>query len=324
MAARLFHFSLLLLASTVFCFADDLAEARRAEEAGNRRGALELYEYWIRSHPQDEQMAEVIQRSSLLLSRPQDALDFMERYEHLLPQKDQAEFWAHMAALESMIGRPQRGVMLYEKAAQNGVGEEQAEWLLEALALKLAMGEEEAVARRAGNLALELDAGPLGDRAAAMAAEALNNVEGPLAALQLLEQREKRVAAFQIPDPLFTRWRIFKSSGQGDEAQQVWNQLNQQFPQSTLTYLASEQIEPWLEPRELLAGPDLPSGNVVQAGAFSNREGAAALRDQLEEEEFTAWMEQSGAWWRVYVHDEDGTAQDRLKKSGYDPLSVQR
>ena len=314
-------FGLLLLFSSIgySVFPETWNNALTLENSGDISGARALYITWLDENPGVSGYADVLIHAASLYDSPLDAIGLMEIYSTRTPHTDSFGIFARMAALESSLGLPREAAEHFELASRIG-GTAGDQWLLEALALRFGMGEYPEV--RTGGLRLSkmTDNAFIMDESFALASLSLA-LEGKAdEALIEIESHIRNHSKIHSPLVWLAMRDIAAASGDSERIHQSIDALHEEFPSSVVHYLVTARILEWISPAAYILGIDSYSGNSVQTGAFRSRDGAASLRMRLENDGFTAWIEQNGDIWKVLVNDPDGDVVSRLVAGGYDSL----
>ena len=291
--------------------ADERREAGVLERQGKVEAAAELYHRWISANPGHPDAADAALHAASLSGDALEATASLERSAAIITHPSRARVYRRIAALQSALGLPVQAARNYILAAE--AGSEDADRLrLNALVLRFAVGED--VRSRAA--ALKQSKNPLvASDAAALAALMLargGKISEAVAELQAFDGRS--------PAYWLILARLSGYSGNTEARLRALNTLADTYPGSANLYLAESRILEWISPAGLLkpprGGPN--TQRAVQVGAFSGRSRAAALRVKLENDGFTAWIEQDQSLWRVLVHDPDGEVSGRLVSRGYE------
>ena len=309
---------MLLLFTSMLAFPDDREEAMNLERAGDATAARGLYMRWLDENSGHESAADVLLHAASLSESALEALGLLGAYAEKLDITARYEIYERMGDLESSLGLPSDAATHYEMASlRSGAASEMLQ--LEALALRFSMGEFELVFRKAAALA-RIAANPrVRDESSALAALSLalsGEIHQAFSAIRNLAGEKER----QVSPLIWLAYRdIAVLAGDSGAARSAASRLGKEFPSSTVNYLATSRVKQWESPLILESiGADDSIGDSVQTGAFQGREGAASLRYRLEQDGFTAWIEESGGFWKVFVNDPDGQVRRRLENAGYE------
>ncbi len=295
-----------------------MAEARGEEAAGNSQKAVALYEQWLEEYSGTEGSVDVLLHAAPLCREGAEVLSFMERNLLHIPTADYPGVYERMADLESALGRLNEAASHYEQAALRGYpGADRCRSKI--LVLRLQMGDYAHVLRVGRELSMKVSSPVLRAENLAVAALAAGLTGNSEKALSMVEEAVG-LSNGATPLPLLVKMDISRLAGKTDAYHRAVRKISSEYPDSAAFYLANEQIRRWATPflLENNSRMTLP-GAPVQTGAFSERSSAALLREKLENNGFSAWMEKSESdrLWRVFVHDADGKVRARLEKQGF-------
>lgn len=291
--------------------ADERREAGVLERQGKIEAAAELYHRWISANRGHPDAADAALHAASLSGDALEATASLERSAAIITHPARARVYRRIAALQSALGLPARAARNYTLAAD--AGSEDADRLrLNALVLRFAVGEhirsEAAALKQSKNPLIAADAAAL----AALTLARSGKISEAVAELQAFDGRS--------PAYWLILSRLSGYSGNREARLRAFNALAEDYPGSANLYLAEARILEWVSPSSLLK-PPITARNMqraVQVGAFSGRNRAASLRVKLENDGFTAWIEQNESLWRVFVHDPDGEVSGRLVSRGYE------
>lgn len=300
-------------------FADTLDEARSLENAGDVDGALILYGFWLENSPGGIGFADVLQHAAFLFRKPLETLSLISSSMDKVHVRDSYNLYAKMAAVESSIGLLAESARHYRQAAEKP-GTDGEKWRLEELTLRFKMGEFAEVRTESATLHNSASDPRIREDSLSLAAICLSREGRPTEALQMLDEYLDRNSALQSPLPLFAMREIASLAGNPVMAGKAENLLARSFPGSAVQYLVGARVLEWISPASYIEGFGSMPGKSVQVGAFGSRERSASLRTRLEYDGFTAWIEQHGDIWKVFVNDSDGTVLSRLTSAGYGSL----
>ena len=313
--------SFLFLFSVSTVFSNDLDDALSYERAGEIGKALPLYLNWLDANSGDVKYQDVLIHTATLYDNPLDTLKFLDHSLSKLRPNLSSRVLALMAGLESSLGMLEQAAIHFREAAESGSGDSD-QWNYDSLSLRFVMGEYEELRPEA--LELSLTAGDKGLRegAAALAALSLaysgNSRESNLAALDEINRYINKNTPIASSSIWLALYKIASLSGDQQAAGHALKILSENFPSSLDSYIAIGKLPEWNTPAAYVFVPEESGSKLksLQIAAFSSRDAAAALRYRLEEDNFTAWIEQSGSVWRVFVNDPDGEVISRLKAVG--------
>lgn len=300
-------------------FADTLDEARSLENTGDVKGASVLYGVWLESSVGGAGYADVLQHAALLSRNPLEAIQLISSSMNKVDVRDSYNLYAMMAAMESSLGLLAESAEHYRLAsAKTGIDGEK--WKLEELTLRFLMGEYSEVITEAMILSKAAAVPRIREDSLSLAAICMSRESRTSEALQILDEYLDGHNVLQSPLPLFAMREIAASDGKPGMAGKARNRLTESFPGSAVQYLVSARVLEWFSPALFFEESGTISGNPVQVAAFGSRERSASLRTRLQYDGFTAWFEQHGDIWKVFVNDPDGTVLSRLKSAGYGSL----
>jgi tetratricopeptide (TPR) repeat protein len=312
---------LLLILLLIPCVspADELADALSRESSGNRLQAELMYREWLETSDGDPRFPEVLLHTASLYENPDESLNLMRRYLSRLDPENRFRVLARMAGLESSLGYLDSAALHFQMASESG-GREADRWRYESLSLYFLMGEFSEVRTDALALSRESSLSGIRDRSASLAALCLAYSGDISDALKEIDAYISHNAPVESPLLWFTRYKIASLDGNTEVMKQSFEELMRDFPSTIPAYIADSKLSEWDSPSLYLFLPDSSSGKSVQVGAFGSRDAASALRVELENDGFIAWIEKSGRLWRVYVNDPAGDALSRLADQGYESL----
>lgn len=300
-------------------FADTLDDARALENAGDVNGALIIYGVWLENSPGGSGYADVLHHAAFLSVNPLDTLKLISSYMDKVHVRDSYRLYANMAAVESSIGLLSESSGHYRLAASTP-GPEGEQWKLEELMLRFKMGEYPEVQTQAVTLYKTATVPGIREESLALSAICLSREGRASEALHLLDEYIDSNPVLQSPLPLYVMREIASTAGSPDMAGKAEKLLADRFPGSAVQYLVGARVLEWISPAAYVEGFVSIPGKSVQVGAFGSRERSASLRTRLEYDGFTAWIEQHGDIWKVFVNDSDGTVLSRLTSAGYGSL----
>jgi len=307
----------ILLSSPLF--ADLRNEAITAELEGHLAAAIRLYGDWIEGHPGHRDGFDVLEHAAGLHDRPLDALAFLDEHVRYLEPEAAARTYARMASLESSLGLPGDAARHYALAAEYD-GPNSSRWALEGAVLRFAIGDVAGARSIARVLVLTARDGLVRDESAALAALSRSVLGDSQGALEDIETHLRSHSDIASPLVHLAHRHIALELGDSGTARKAEERLAEDFPRSAVDYLSRGRILEWVSPGVLIRRQTTRPTGAVQVGAFRERDRAAALRDRLEGDGFTAWFESSDGLWRVLVNDPDGEAGSRLAAKGYTGL----
>ncbi|MDF1568544.1 MAG: SPOR domain-containing protein [Spirochaetaceae bacterium] len=294
----------------------DWQEARALELNGDAAGAQTLYMNWLAANPGHPETADIVIHASSLSKNPLDALGLMRESVNLVPEPDAHRVYARMAALESSVGLPMDAADHFRKAAEIG-GAQGERWELDSLALRFGMGDYTGARQDALNLSKESGSPLIRDEAASLAALCMARDGRAEDALQ--EMRAYLRGTDHLNSPL--AWLALKElsevTGNQIEFRRAIEKLNELHPRTVIRYMAESRVLEWVSPASFITPRTQSELKSVQAGAFAKRDGAVSLRERLEDDGFTAWLEEDKGLWKVIVNDPDGNVVSRLLAEGY-------
>jgi len=307
---------ILTIAPSYILDAVDWKEARALELNGDAAGAQILYLNWLEANPGHPETADILIHAASLSKNPLDALGLMRESVKLVSELDVHRVYARMAALESSVGLPKDAADHFRKAAEIG-GAQGERWKLDSLALRYGMGDYAGVRRDALNLLKDSGSPLIRDEAASLAALCLA-MDGR-AEEALLEMRAYLRGTDHLNSPL--AWLALKEisevTGNQIEFRRAMEKLNELHPRTVIRYMAESRVLEWVSPASFVIQRTQSELESVQAGAFAKRDGAVSLRERLENDGFTAWLEEDDGLWKVIVNDPDGNVVSRLLAEGY-------
>lgn len=298
--------------------ADLRDDAIAAERRGDPSGARALYISWLSSNYAHTAASDVLLHSASLHDSATEALSLMASHVDELPPSAAHSVYARMASLETILGFPAEAALHYEKAASVG-GEAGQTWAFEALVMRYGMGEYEYVSRKAGMFHATAVSPSYKADFLALQAGSIAMTGQPEEALDMINSLLGDATMTVTPLLWLVYGDIAVLLGDGEGVGRARSGLDAMYPESVDGYLLANRIHRWVSPELIISdNPVKATISAIQTGAFSTREAAASLRHSLEDDGFTAWIEKSGRFWRVYVNDADGKAGDRLEASGYE------
>ncbi len=289
-----------------------LEKARNEETQGNREEALSLYSQWLNANPHSNSMRDVLFHAVSLCPAPSKALEFLETHTEKLSGADRGVSYERMADLESSLGLLEKSTAHYEKAAALGNAADSERRRLKALVIRFSMGQYSRVetqglllSEKTNNSVLRVELMALTSLCAALQGKTDE-------ALAMVNEAVSRSGG-RTPLPLLSQLDISRMAGAAEVYKKALTALSGEYPDSVAAYLANAQVKRWASPMFFESfQARMVQGHPVQAGAFLQQTGAAALREELENAGFTAWMDNSDGIWRVFIHNSDGNAAERL------------
>jgi len=315
---------LFFLFLNVKIFADGLDDAIALESSGNTERAIQAYLEWLGSNIDNPQFSDVLIHTASLYEQPIKTLSLLRDFLPELRHADSCQVFSRMAGLESSLGFLSDAAIHYKKASDSG-SIEADRWFCDSLNLRFSMGEYSDVRAEALDLAIRTLDVSIRDEAAALSALCLAySNDQPDSVSKALDEINRYINKNRpVKSPLlwFAMYKIsLLQHGDSQAIEKAVNALENDFPLSVISYLIERKLPEWLSPSSYIFLSGELSADSVQVGAFRSREAAASLRMQLEENNFIAWIEQSGDVWRVFVNDPAGNAVSRLLDLGYDSL----
>jgi len=303
--------SLLSLSLSSLASEDLWTRAARLERSGDLAGAREMYIAWLDEQAGNAEAKDVLIHAASLHENATDAINLLKKYIRRLPPHSSYPVWAKLASLESSMGLPSDAAAHYKIAS--GIGGFTGElWHLEALALLFSTGELLTVRRDAERLSVSASTQFVRDEAAALSALTLAALDSPQAALHEIDGYIAKTGTIESPLIWLAMIKISGAAGNQQQNQRAHRSLEIEFPGTPAHFIASSRVLEWVSPGNFIDLPLNPGVKWVQVGAFSFRENAANLRNKLESAGFTAWIEQEGNLWRVFVNDADGKTKERV------------
>jgi len=299
--------------------ADELDDALIQERSGNRLQAVQIYREWLDDGGGDPRFSDVLLHTASLYDNPVESLSLMRKFLPVVDPENRYAVLARMAGLESTLGYLDSAALHFQMASESG-NRNADQWLIESLGLRFLMGEFSEVRPEALVLSRESDRADIRDRSASLAALALAYSGDIPEALDEIDSYISHAASVKSPLLWFSRYKIASLDGNTEVMKQSFEELMSGFPSSLPAYIAESKLPEWDSPSLYLFPPLSTSGKFVQVGAFGSRDAASALRIELENDDFIAWIEKNGNLWRVYVNDPSGDALSRLAAAGYESL----
>ena len=302
-------------------FGISLEDALNMERRGDTEAAREAYILWLEENSRTNGAADVLVHASTLGRNPVSALGLLKQFVDNISRDDAYPVYARIAALEEMLGLLGPAAINYERAASAG-GVQGERWLLKSLAIQFSMGDFNRVKTAALGLVENGKTIFIRDEALAFASASQARLGDEQGALERIISRTDSVEVFPVASSLLwlTLMEIAEAQGRSDLIRKASRSLQNDFPSSAGSYLSQSRILYWESPSMLLEPSRLSTRYSLQVGVFQNRDGAASLRMQLENDGFTAWLEEERELWRVLVNDADGSTASQLAAKGYEAL----
>ena len=313
---KLLIFLVLTTALSYIVDAVDWQEARDLELSGDAAAAQTLYMNWLAVNPGHPDNADILIHAASLSKNPLDALGLMRKSVKLVPDPDVHRVYARMAALESSLGLTKDAADHFRKAANIG-GAQGEQWILDSLALRFDMGDYDGVHQDALILSRDSGAAPIRDEAISLAALSLAQEGRAEDALQEIQDYLTDAEHQVSPLTWLALKKLSEVTGNPIEYRRAMEKLKELHPRTVIRYMAESRVLEWVSPGSLTTPRTQSELKSVQAGAFSKRDGAVALRERLENDGFTAWLEEDQGLWKVIVNDPDGNVASRLLVKGY-------
>ncbi len=308
---------LLLLLHGELLFGNTIDYARKLENEGLPEEAVQIYGNWLIENQYHPDAGNVLIHASSLHEDPFETISYLGRYVHLIEPTRQGEIYSRMAELEVILGLLQHALTHYSLAIKSG-GSQVEFWKLEDLILRYSMGlnvYDEAVEllMSSSNSTIKSKSGLL----TAMLAGREDPGKGIAAINKLIDD------GLVLPSTWLELARLQIRSGDREGAEKSARSLERDFPGSVHLYVLQSRIQAWESPSMLMESQADPVLSFIQVGAFRQRKLAAQLRNRLEFDGFTSWLENENDLWLVIVNNPDNQAEIRLKSKGYD-VSVYR
>ena len=300
-------------------FGDLIESAQNLEREGRHSEAIVRYGRWLADNGKHPDASAVLLHASSLFEDPLETISFLSKYVHLFPDDRRGEIFARMAELEVIIGLPGFALEHFTLAVKFG-GSHVETWRLQSLILRFSMGED--VYAEAVELKETARDWGIVSESGLLAAMLLAREEGPRRGIaeifSLIED------GFILPATWLELIRLQAGIGDREGAEESLRNLERDFPGSVYLYVAQSRILEWVSPSTLMEPRMRSEPSSVQIGAFERRDHAARMRERLENDGFTAWLESMDNLWRVIVHDPDGRVKERLAAKGYGSSSIAR
>ena len=309
--------TLILIAGYLFPTALD--DALILENSGDTSGARAIYEVWLDDNSGGPGYVDALVHAASLSDSPNEAISIISAHISKVPLDDSYGLFARIAAMESSLGRLQEAAGHFELASRIGsaVGDI---WLLEALALRFNMGEFPEVRMTALQLMDRTESIQVRDESAAIASLCLALDGRKSEALREIDSYIKIRGPLSSPLPWLAMRDIAIAVGDSERVSHSARSLAEDFPQSAVHYLVDARVMEWITPSTYILRDNSKLNEYLQVAAFQSRDRSASLRVRLENDGFTAWIEQSGDSWKVFVNDPDGDVLSRLSDAGYSSL----
>lgn len=308
----LIFFTCLLVTS--YLWPDTLSKAQELSLSGDNAQAVALYEQWIRENPGQDDTASVLLHAASLVEDPRKSLALMLKHVEKLQKDDRPMLYERIAGLELTLGFFENSAEHWQKAASYG-GPLKSQRLIKAYSVRFVLGEN------VRNDVLELiraSEPKVREEAVLIAAlELTRNAEYSKAIGEL----ERFVANNDVSSAMLYHFiRLLRTAGRAGESQEILEQLKKTYAGSTHLYVLQSKIFEWISPVILLLYPVQRSMRTLQIGAFAQHDRALKLRENVEDDGFTAWIEEGNGLWKVIINDSDGRSASRLLEKGYGAL----
>ncbi len=301
-----------------YLFSENIQDAQAFESAGRIPEALDAYGRWLSENGTHSDAPIVLLYAATLHDDSLEAISYLSKYLHLLPENERGKIFARMAELELMLGLLKFAAKHYALAIKFG-GDQVDSWRLQLLIVRFSMGED--VYTEAIELKKTTPMEYVATESALLAAMVRIREEGATRGineiLRLIDEGHTSPSIWLELINLQTR--INDTEG----ARESLRNLESNFPDSIHLYIAQSRIHQWITPSSLFSSRDVPKNTSVQIGAFENRVHALRMMERLKYDGFTAWLERTETYWKVIVNNPDGQVSTRLREKGYE-VSVHR
>ncbi len=309
---------LLLLLHGELLSGNTIDNARKLENEGLPEEAVQVYGKWLIENQYHPDSVNVLIHASSLHEDPFETISYLNKYVHLIEPDRQGEIFSRMAELEVILGLLQHALKHYSLAIKSGGGSQVEFWKLQDLILRYSMGlnvynEAVELMKLSGNSTIKSKSGLL----TAMLAGREDPEKGIAAINELIDD------GLVLPSTWLELARLQIRSGNREGAEKAARSLERDFPGSVHLYVLQSRIQAWESPSTLMESQADLNLSFIQVGAFRQRELASQLRNRLESDGFTSWLENENDLWLVIVNNPDNKAEARLKSRGYD-VSVHR
>lgn len=312
-------FCFLFLITVSSAFSNELDDASTCEGAGDIDRALPLYLDWLDANPGDAKYQDILIHTASLYENPLNTLNLLEHSLPNLSPGNSSRVLALMAGLESSLGLLEQAAFHYRKAAESG-SRNSDQWYYDSLSLRFVMGEYKEVRPEALELSLKAGDRELREESAALASLSLaysgSSRESYSAALDEINRYINKNTPVRSSGIWLALYKIASLSADQQAVQYALKVLSENFPSTLDSYIAVGKLPEWNSPSAYVFVHEKSGLKALQLAAFSSRDAAAALRHRLEDDNFTAWIEQNGSIWRVFVNDPEKDVISRLKAVG--------
>lgn len=293
-------------------FASSIDDAQQLERDGRKDDAIVAYEAWLSHNGSNLSASSVLVHAASLFEDPLKALFFLKTNVTKLPKKQRDEVLVRIADLGVILGLPHLALEHFALLTDSDDFRSD-DWRIQQLILRFSMGEE--VRSEALILKQSMEDAKLISEAGLIAALSLAQTSGAQRGIsEILKLIED---GWVLPSTWLYLTYLYSLTQDNGDAKEALDNLKRDFPDSIHLHLAESRIIDWETPFFLIDLPFNLQSSQIQVGAFELRSRAVNLREQLENDGFTAWIENQDPLWKVLVYDSDGSTALRLSKKGY-------
>ena len=311
------------------------------EKSGNTGEALKLYDEWLKSEKFRPDYSETLLHAAGLTSDADDFLAMVGKYSEFCENTGKSSVYAAAADISNMTGRPELAAEYYHKAAETAFNNQnRINFLIESAALELYTGNYVKSAQTALKILEKTENTVFRDNAEVLLALSGLMEEGGLKAYEQLEDYvNSRNNNKEAIDPVvyYTLYRIAEKNGNTGLKDKIYRIISGKYKTTLAEYSVNNKIKNWYYPGDFIDWefkdnvnvPETPENNLnsrtlkVQAGAFQNRNNAAAMLDKLKKDGFQAVIINENSLWKVLIYSDDPEIITRLKKRGYSTVILQ-